>query len=548
MNVETRESRSIRPNQMNIVNYKEFYPATPRSGRAGRTTGRPARRRPAAGSSSRQRPASRPARPSAGGARRSPSQRRAGLGRMGRRSAVPVPLQLEHADRSLAAQSPHVYFGGNHLFKSVDRGDHWMIISPDLTTNDPRQESSRPAAIDRSRTTGAETHCTIITDLRIADHARASIWVGTDDGNVQVTRNGGVAWTNVRPNVPAYLPSTLGAAGSRPPISTKGRAISTFDGHRSDDFKPYVFKTTDYGKTWTNIADNLPDGQPVYVIREDLKNKNLLFVGTEFGVFFTVNGGKSWTSLSLNAADRGLPRPAHPSPRQRPDRGDARPRHLDHGRHLRPRAGDGRVLERGRVPLRNQPAGDALAADRARRLRPGQPLSSRARIRPTGALIHYYLKDKPAGPVTIEISDVTGQNKTTYLDRQCQARNQPARLGLAVRPGAGPGPERDHAAKTQLETIAGRGRADRRAESGRPGAPSSRSTRPATITARSWTSSGTSCSSSAWAAAGLRRRRRRIRRPRRRGRLNAEPGVYLVKMTAGGKTFTGKSRSARTRC
>ena len=140
--------------------------------------------------------------------------------------------------------------------------------------------------------------------LRIAADARTVIWVGTDDGNVQVTRNGGVDLDQRPAERPGRARRAPGAAGSRPRISTTAPATSTFDGHRSDDFKPYVFKTTDYGKTWTNIAGTAsPTASPVYVIREDPKNKNLLFLGTEFGVFFSLNGGQE--------LDEPQPQPAH---------------------------------------------------------------------------------------------------------------------------------------------------------------------------------------------------------------------------------------------
>jgi hypothetical protein len=122
------------------------------------------------------------------------------------------------------------------------------------------------------------------------------IWVGTDDGNVQLTLDDGVTWTNVRPNIPD-VQETLWVSRVEASHFDKAVCYVTFDGHRSDDFRPYVYKTEDFGRTWENIANNLPDEHSVYVIREDMKNKNLLFVGTEFGVFASVNGGKSWTQL-----------------------------------------------------------------------------------------------------------------------------------------------------------------------------------------------------------------------------------------------------------
>lgn len=200
--------------------------------------------------------------------------------------------------------SPHnprtIFFGANHLFKSVDRGDTWHLISPDLSRNDPYKtiKESGGLTADHNPGGGAEFHGTIITISESPEKA-GLIWVGTDDGNVQVTRNGGIDWKNVRDNVHG-VPEDLWVSRVEASHFAEGTCYLTFDGHRSANFQPWVFKTSDYGESWTNITNNLPDGHPVYVIREDLKNHNLLFVGTEFAVFFSINGGGSWTRLNLN--------------------------------------------------------------------------------------------------------------------------------------------------------------------------------------------------------------------------------------------------------
>ncbi len=195
----------------------------------------------------------------------------------------------------LSHHNPHtLYYGANFLFKSVDRGDHWQIISPDLSTNDPKKTLRDSGGLTRD-VTGAEVHCTLIT-ISESPLVPGLIWVGTDDGNVQLTLDDGVTWTNVRQNIPDVR-ETLWVSRVEASHFDKAVCYVTFDGHRSDDFRPYVYKTEDFGRTWENIANNLPDEHSVYVIREDMKNKNLLFVGTEFGVFASVNGGKSWTQL-----------------------------------------------------------------------------------------------------------------------------------------------------------------------------------------------------------------------------------------------------------
>lgn len=199
----------------------------------------------------------------------------------------------------LSQHNPHtLYFGGNYLFKSVDRGASWRIISPDLTTNDPVKRNSSESGGLTHEVTGAENHCTIITIAESPLNA-ALIWTGSDDGLVQVTNNGGADWFNVRPNITG-VPEGLWVSRVEASHFDQGTAYVTFDGHSSDDFVPYVFKTTDLGKTWTSIRGNLPDGQSLYVIREDPVNPDLLFVGSEFACFATLDSGAQWTRIMNN--------------------------------------------------------------------------------------------------------------------------------------------------------------------------------------------------------------------------------------------------------
>ncbi|MFQ6039203.1 MAG: WD40/YVTN/BNR-like repeat-containing protein, partial [Candidatus Aminicenantales bacterium] len=196
--------------------------------------------------------------------------------------------------------SPHdpetIYTGGNVLFRSCDRGQSWEVISPDLSTNDPEKQKDSGGPITPDNT-GAEIHCTIIT-ISESPVEKGVIWCGTDDGNLQVTRDGGATWTNVVKNIRGLPPNTW---CSRVEAShfDPGTAYAAFDGHRNDDMSTYLFKTTDYGATWTSIKGNLPFGW-VHVVREDLRNKNLLFVGTEFGIYASLDGGTTWFSLQNN--------------------------------------------------------------------------------------------------------------------------------------------------------------------------------------------------------------------------------------------------------
>mgnify|MGYP001200365958 FL=1 len=194
--------------------------------------------------------------------------------------------------------SKRVFFGSNHLFKSDDRGDNWKIISPDLTTNDKSLRNTSDGGGLTNSNTGGENHFTIIT---ISDTPidKDVIWVGTDDGNVQVTIDNGDTWDNVRPNI-VGVPEKTWVSRVEASKHKKGRAYVSFDNHRFDDNKPYVFMTDDYGKSWKNITSNLPKDYSVYVIKEDFIDKNLLFVGTEKSVYFTINQGKIWEKLGSN--------------------------------------------------------------------------------------------------------------------------------------------------------------------------------------------------------------------------------------------------------
>tara|TARA_A100000164_G_scaffold194991_1_gene172941 strand:+ start:41 stop:2953 length:2913 start_codon:yes stop_codon:yes gene_type:complete len=194
--------------------------------------------------------------------------------------------------------SKKVLFGSNHLFQSHDRGDNWKIISPDLTTNDKKLRNTSDGGGLTNSNTGGENHFTIIT---ISDTPidTLSIWVGTDDGNVQVTRNNGASWDNVKKNIRG-IPDKIWVSRVEASKHAKGRAYVSFDNHRFDDNKPYVFVTEDYGKSWNDISSNLPIDYSVYVIKEDPIDKNLLFVGTEKSVYFSTNRGLSWEKLGSN--------------------------------------------------------------------------------------------------------------------------------------------------------------------------------------------------------------------------------------------------------
>lgn len=190
-----------------------------------------------------------------------------------------------------STQKDIVYIGGQFLFRTRDRGESWEKISPDLTTNDPEKQKQIESGGVTPDNSTAENHCTIYAIAESPLNPKV-IWAGTDDGNLQITRDGGATWTNVVKNVPGVPPFTWVSfveAGRH----NEGAAYVTFDGHRTGDMKPYVFKTTDYGATWKPLAGGDMEGYALCV-REDLLNPDLLFVGTEFGLFVSLDGGGHW--------------------------------------------------------------------------------------------------------------------------------------------------------------------------------------------------------------------------------------------------------------
>ncbi len=191
--------------------------------------------------------------------------------------------------------SPHnsktLYFGGNKLFKSVDRGENWEVISPDLTTNDKEKQNSRAGVTPED--TGAERHTTIYT-ISESPLKRGLLYVGTDDGLLQVSKTDGDDWSEESFGIPD-LPAATWVSRVMASHHEEGRAYAVFDGHRNDDYKPYIYVTEDEGSTWTSITAGLPDDLPVRVIAEGRQNEDLLIIGTEYGMYFSLDRGGSWT-------------------------------------------------------------------------------------------------------------------------------------------------------------------------------------------------------------------------------------------------------------
>jgi len=296
-----------------------------------------------------------------------------------------------------------VYFGGNVLFKSTDYGMSWTPISGDLSTNDPakQQSSGGPIVVDN---TAAEFHCTILT---IAPSPLDSnvIWVGTDDGNVQVTRDGGKTWASVFKNVPGLKPNAWIPTVEASHFDA-GTAYVAADHHQDDDYTPYAYMTTDFGKTWTRITGDLPAKATwVHVVREDPKNRNLLYLGAEMGAWASWDRGAHWSSL------RGdLPvvqvRDIQVHPR------DNDLLLATHGRGLYILDDITALQQLGSVKFSEPVVFDMRPAVRwnmwSRDGNLGQK-SWRGENPPAGALITYYLKEQPPGEVNVTITDKDGK-------------------------------------------------------------------------------------------------------------------------------------------
>ena len=185
-----------------------------------------------------------------------------------------------------------IYIGAQFLFRSRDHGQSWERISPDLTTNDPekqKQEESGGVTIDNS---SAEMHTTIYSISESPKNGQL-IWVGTDDGNLQITRDGAKTWTNVVGNI-VGLPKNSWVSTVEASRYDEATAYATFDRHTFGDMKPYAYKTSDYGKTWTSLNVGESAIGYAHVIKEDTVDPNLLFLGTELGLWISYDGGGHW--------------------------------------------------------------------------------------------------------------------------------------------------------------------------------------------------------------------------------------------------------------
>ncbi len=348
--------------------------------------------------------------------------------------------------------SPHnsriLYVGGDRFFKSLDRGDTWTA-SADLTKHVDRNKlsimgvkGSDPMA---SKNDGYTSFSYIVT-IAESPLMPGILWVGTDDGNIQVSKDGGATWANVSKNVPG-VGEMYHINRVEPSHYDAGTCYLAVDGHRFDDLKPYLFVTRDYGATWSSIVSNLPAWGTVNVVREDPKNKDLLYVGTEFGLYISVDGGREWKAFMS-----GLPT-------VRVDDILVHPRDNDliigtHGRgiyildditplqHLT----SAKVLDKDAFLFDIRPGTQWLNDVRLGRYTGGAKLYRGNNPQP-GTTISYYLKAVPATDVKITISDYTGKvirtiagTKEVGINRiQWNLRGDPPPRPVNLPPGFGGG-------------------------------------------------------------------------------------------------------------
>ncbi|MFZ0297582.1 MAG: hypothetical protein WAM13_04480 [Candidatus Sulfotelmatobacter sp.] len=321
-----------------------------------------------------------------------------------------APVLISHYDPNT------LYHGGERLFKTTDGGVHWTAISPDLTRNDKSKQhvSGGDITLDDS---GTEYYDTIFV-VAESPLTKGLLWVGTDDGLIQITRDEGKNWTNITPkDLPEW--SRISQIEASP--FDAATAYVAVDRHQNDDLRPYIYKTTDYGQSWTKLNNGIPEGSFVRAVREDPKKRGLLYAGTENGVYVSFNDGADWRSLKLNLPTT----PVHDLVIKDNDLVIA-----THGRAFW-------ILD-DVSPLR-QFSDDVAKQDvhlytpaPAYRIQAGKPaehdsLKGTGQNPPTGAVIYYYLKDapKPGTDTKLEILDASGKVIRKYSSTELERLDEP---------------------------------------------------------------------------------------------------------------------------
>ncbi len=296
--------------------------------------------------------------------------------------------------------SPHdpdaLYTAAQMVFKSVDHGASWKAISGDLTRNDRTKQKPSGGPLTRD-ITSVEYYDTVFA-LAESPLKKGLLWAGSDDGMVHLSTDDGRSWSNVTPQ---QLPEWSMISLIDPSPHDPGSAWIAVDRHKLDDYRPYIYRTADYGKTWSFVVNGIPEGAYVHAVREDPKRKGLLFAGTETGIFFSLDAGEHWERLQLNLPTT----PIHDLVVKNDDLVVA-----THGRSFW-------VLD-DITPLRQIDAGTGnadlflFAPEKAVRLHYPDEVDRRRPVGdnpPPGAIIDYYFKTAPKGEVTLQILDSLGK-------------------------------------------------------------------------------------------------------------------------------------------
>ncbi|MCZ8216568.1 MAG: hypothetical protein O9262_10040, partial [Cyclobacteriaceae bacterium] len=219
-------------------------------------------------------------------------------------------MKLRYNWNSALAQDPFntatIYYGSQFVHKKTNKGDTWEIISPDLTTDDKSKQKQHDSGGMTMDATGAENHCTILT-IAPSKVKQGVIWAGTDDGQVQVTQDGGKSWTNTTAKI-VGMPKNAWVAQIQPSTYNAGEAFVVVNNYRMFDYKPYLFHTKDFGATWVSIVTSAQVGESNYtlsVVQDPIEPK-LMFLGTENGLFVSIDGAKNWTKWT-NGYPAGVP-------------------------------------------------------------------------------------------------------------------------------------------------------------------------------------------------------------------------------------------------
>src|SRR6266851_5365663 len=313
----------------------------------------------------------------------------------------------------ISSHNPDViYHTSQFVFRSNDAGRTWTTISPDLTRNDKSKQQDSGGPLTRDQYT--VEYYDVIFSLAESPKQQGLLWAGTDDGLIQLTRDEGKTWTNVTPKeMPEWAMVSLIEAS---PFDA-ATAYVAIDAHKLDNFKPLIFKTSDFGKTWTKLITGLPDNSYVHAVREDPKRKGLLYAGTETGIWVSFDDGAHWQQLQLNLPTT----PIHDLIIHDDDLVVA-----THGRSFW-------VLD-DVSPLRQASA--SVAAEDAHLFTPRAAVRSRmghvnprrypiGENPPSGAILYYYLKEEPKEPAKLEILDSQGKVIRSYTSEEKKKEEAP---------------------------------------------------------------------------------------------------------------------------